>query len=450
MNGKSYPEANSETQGAMTLRRQGELHMQALDTGSKSSRSRGVLFMLMAVFAFSVIPVATELGDGASSPLLFTGLQSITLVIVLSLMLVAIDRKTLARPGVMTSIAAHCGTWMMLWSVLGYACFAMFVFALAFVDISIASTLISTTPVFHILLMSFLYRDSGRYSAVTGGKMAFVVVAMAGVVLVILSGGESRNPINTLGDGVFRVETLVGSALALIAAVGGAVRVVCTLRVGTLLAVENATGGTTRDEFVFGIVATVVALMASGAGLCVAGAVLAETMSTKQFLYATLSAVLFGWVGIVAIRVANISTDNLGVNAIAYLAPVLTLAWLWMFSILDVPHIDYLVLGALFIVAGNIVINAVARVAHRAAIATLLVFGAVIHFMGARDGWEAVPAVFQIWLLVSVSSGVFLCFRAGEEHGCGKATRQEAGEGVVPPLMSVAIVAVFSGLFVWA
>ena len=56
-------------------------------------------------------------------------------------------------------------------------------------------------------------------------------------------------------------------------------------------------------------------------------------------------------------RKANLLTSNLGVNALGYLIPLASLAFLWLFSYVDVFHAQYLVLGALAIISANMFVN---------------------------------------------------------------------------------------------
>ena len=66
---------------------------------------------------------------------------------------------------------------------------------------------------------------------------------------------------------------------------------------------------------------------------------------------------LLNGVGGLCLRKANLFTDNLGVNALGYLAPGLSLMWLALFVQIGVARIDYLAVGLAVIVAANLVIS---------------------------------------------------------------------------------------------
>ena len=234
-----------------------------------------------------------------------------------------------------------------------------------------------------MLLMSFLFKDSQRYRKISVDTVIFAFVAIAGVALVILSQNDTPQPLLEVGNDFASFGTLLGAFLVLMAAIGGAVRTPCTLKLGSLLADKYSDSeGRETAEFVFATVMTCIALLITGGVLCVIGFILSETISWHQLFYAIMGGFFVSSIGIVALRAANLTTDDLGVNALAYAAPLVTLVWLWMLSILDVPHPDYLVIGAMGIVASNLLINAVAdkRIAYSALVVSLWAFGTIIYF----------------------------------------------------------------------
>ena len=75
-----------------------------------------------------------------------------------------------------------------------------------------------------------------------------------------------------------------------------------------------------------------------------------------------------------------------------------------MLSILDVPHPDYLIIGAMAIVASNLLINAKAdmRVAYSALVISLWVFGTFVYF---HDGYTTeVPLELTVTVFILVLS----------------------------------------------
>ena len=362
-----------------------------------------VLYMMIAVVSFSVIPVLIELGDAEDSPFLFTSIQSFAVAIGVGAVILRIKRKLLLKWEVIEDTWSHCKTGLMLVSVIGYCGFVLFSLGLVFVDVSIAAILYATSPLFLMLLMSFLFKDSQRYRKISVDTVIFAFVAIAGVALVILSQNDTPQPLLEVGNDFASSGTLLGAFLVLMAAIGGAVRTPCTLKLGSLLADKYSDSeGRETGEFVFATVMTCIALLITGGVLCVIGFILSETISWNQLFYAIMGGFFVSSIGIVALRAANLTTDDLGVNALAYAAPLVTLVWLWMLSILDVPHLDYLVIGAMGIVASNLLINAVAdkRIAYSALVVSLWVFGTIIYF---HEGYETdVPLELPVTVFILV------------------------------------------------
>ena len=80
-------------------------------------------------------------------------------------------------------------------------------------------------------------------------------------------------------------------------------------------------------------------------------------------------------------RKANLSTRNLGVNALGYAIPILSLIWLWIFSEINVLRPDYLIIGAAAIVTANLLINfdTEIRWEFKALILALGTYGAAVY-----------------------------------------------------------------------
>ena len=68
--------------------------------------------------------------------------------------------------------------------------------------------------------------------------------------------------------------------------------------------------------------------------------------------------------GSIAWRKANIYTTNLGINALAYATPVLSLIWLFSLGQANVTRVDYLVIGAAAIITANLLINFEAEIRY--------------------------------------------------------------------------------------
>ena len=87
---------------------------------------------------------------------------------------------------------------------------------------------------------------------------------------------------------------------------------------------------------------------------CLAGLAVGERLPWEQVIYAVLCGVFLQGLGNFLFRKVNLMTDNLGVNCLCYLTPVLSLGALALFGRVGVASPAYLVAGAVVVVAANV------------------------------------------------------------------------------------------------
>ena len=73
--------------------------------------------------------------------------------------------------------------------------------------------------------------------------------------------------------------------------------------------------------------------------------------------FALIGGLVFNTGGAILFRVSNLTTDNLGVNALGYTIPVFSLIWLAIFAKIRVASVPYLLIGAAAIISTNLLIN---------------------------------------------------------------------------------------------
>ena len=111
--------------------------------------------------------------------------------------------------------------------------------------------------------------------------------------------------------------------------------------------------------------------------------------------------------GSIFLRQANLKTKHLGVNALSYTTPIFSLVWLGIFSLINIPHIDYLIIGAAAIVVANLLINfeVSVRRAYKSLVLSLWVFGALVYLIDKQlldilVYFSTVTAVLTMYILV--------------------------------------------------
>ena len=346
------------------------------------------LYMMVTVACFSVFPVLFKIGGAGESPFLFAGILQLSAGIGMCTVMLFGRKRLQIGPTAFEGIMSQCKTWYMLFAVIASFHFVLFAHGLSFVDVSIAAILYETWPVFLMLIMSFIFydkekgKDKQRYDPISIATWFFVVLALVGVGLVILSHNDTARTLHDIWSDLTHFRTMIGVGLVLLAAFLAAARPAFTSKMGEYLAKKHSsTEKGEMEEIAFATAMTCVCNVLTGGGLVITGLAVSENFSTHILLYAIMSGVLNSF-AIVTFRTAILKTDNLGVSAIGYATPLITLIWLWALSILDVVHLDYLVIGAMGIAVSNllIIVKASKRVAYKALVASLWVFGTFVYF----------------------------------------------------------------------
>ena len=156
------------------------------------------------------------------------------------------------------------------------------------------------------------------------------------------------------------------------------------------------------------------AVLSAGIGLTVG-----EAMGTKMLEYmgyGFVGGILFHAPGAVLFRTANLLTNNLGINALAYITPVFSLFWLAFVSEIGVARPDFLIIGAAAIVAVNLLLNFEAErlLGFKALVVSLWICGTVAYLRGTQGwGWVAKSdGYFDVLFLSATVFALILSFRA--------------------------------------
>ena len=195
--------------------------------------------------------------------------------------------------------------------------------------------------------MGWLYRKEERYRKVTLGVLLFLVLGFIGFAFVVLSqsgglGGLDKSTLYGLTAGLVLI--LIAISMAVLSAFG--------LRWGTDLSKEmrkemrkemkttptplsttvTNRSATSLDLFfvmiAFLIGNAVAFLLSIGVGVVFTR----ETINPESIAIAIGGGFIALAVAEIAWRQSTLITSNLGVNALNYATPILSLMWLWMFS----------------------------------------------------------------------------------------------------------------------
>ena len=304
--------------------------------------------MLVAVLSWSLFPLAFSLGGGSGSPLLSGGLWRLGVSLSGVSLLLLLFRPLLRDPVVLRLAVCRLPGWAAVPVVLNGFQLSLFFLASRIVDVSVVTVLMGLVPAVFVLLMYWLI--PGRYRRNLRSMAPFFGLAFLGSVLVVA--GETGGAFS-LGS-AWGWSLALGVLLCLLSVFAGAAEA-WTFRWGVALSERCPPGYDPVRLALFGSVMIYAVMGLPGVlVVCIAGLALGERLPWEQVVYAVGCGVLLQGVGNFLFRKANLVTDNLGVNGLGYLTPVLSLGALALFGLVGVASPGYLVAGTVVIVGANL------------------------------------------------------------------------------------------------
>ena len=178
-------------------------------------------------------------------------------------------------------------------------------------------------------------------------------------------------------------------------------------------------------EFSCIMIATVIVKFVGGLVSVVVGLGLEEEIAVRQFQASIVCGLLVTGAGGVVLTLCHDITKkggNLIGSYASYATPIFSLIWLWSYSLVNVPRIDFLVIGAIIIVAVNLLLHfndASVRFAYKVLIISLCFCGTVAYFydgFGLPDYFNSIVVPTTIFILIlSFRTDRLVRLRAEEE-----------------------------------
>lgn len=403
------------------------------DTAQASSNRIALGYILIAVISYALIPAAIEFIGGKELPFFFVaawragvavGCVAILIVFYLPLWLnrynwgrfkyylstsetKAVDWRfpvinlhiqvdVLRIPLVNWKIPGDFIDWRVLLTILGNCEYALFAWALQYIDITMATIVFQSWPIFFLILSALLLRENIRHFH--NGKTAlslFLLVSLGiiGFAFIVFS---QSGEIGQLGN-VSRLVTgvvLVAGAMALgnLKAFG----IDWGRRLGSQLS-GSLTGLGSSPAMFFVLVSFLISSFGAAVVGLVVGLGRAETWDMEILGMAFLGGLIVNSTAGIMWRKANMADDDIGFNALGYAIPVVAILFLLLFGMADVSRVDYLIIGVTAIVVANLLINFEAEVrwSFEALILALGGCGTLVYFredlfewVGLGDGWS--------------------------------------------------------------
>lgn len=204
-----------------------------------------------------------------------------------------------------------------------------------------------------ILCASWAFRGGERYRRLGGFLALLLSLCVAGVVFANLSQVPGFESVGVR----FLWESALGAALVL-----GAIFAVALSVFGVRWGVDLSRALSVRRpagsvELACGVMALLVVSLVSVPVSLAIGLGAGETLGASGLLTALAGGVFANALASIAWRKSVLSTDNLGVNAIGFGAPLLSLLWLYWFAHTDLVRWHYLLLGSGAILSSNLLIT---------------------------------------------------------------------------------------------
>ena len=337
--------------------------------------------MLAAVVMFSALPLIISWGGGGQTPFLFNAAMSAGVVLGCLVFMAARYPALALNAASLRLIARQAIDRRIALSIAANFNFAFLAWASRFVDVSISAILFGTWPIFLVIIHDRLYQHRDRYHRLSPQILLLLALGLVGFAFIIVGQAGGFANVETAG----LAELVIGVVLAVI----GAIATACNafgFHWGTDLADDFP--DETRQalsheslEFFGLLVAFLIANAVSGLFNTIAGVSSGEVMDSRSLLIAVVVGGGASGIANAAWRKANLDAHHAGVNALAFAAPVFSLAWLFFLGQVEPQNWDYLIIGIMGIVIVNLLINSEAdiRFDYKALMLGLWAFGAFVY-----------------------------------------------------------------------
>ena len=388
----------------------------------------GAGYMLVAIVGLSFMPVTIAFGDGGNAPFLFNAWLRLGFVAGCTLFLVSCIARLKHRREILAlfierikgdmsglflrnrTLKQRLLSAALLLCMVSNFDFALFAWSVKYVDVSVAAVLYEIWPIGIIFLTALLIRN--RYASINITTVLLLVICFVGVAFVISSQSDV-----TISYGNF--DTVIGVFLV-ISAVAVTSLATFGFRWGNDMA-EIATVRNLNENHntlidLLGVIFSynISSIIAIPVNFVIGVTSMDISVFDLNALFITIGGIILAFSAI-CLRQANIASQNLGVNAIAYGTPIFSLIWLFALSQANVLRVDYLVIGTAAIAVANLLINFEAErlLGFKALVLAIWACGAVVYLRdAAQSQWAGVgTGYFEALALSATVFTLLLSFR---------------------------------------
>ena len=342
--------------------------------GVPSRNPEALGYMAAASFSGSWIPLVVHLTQASQTPFLFNALLKAGVILGVLLFLASTSRTAHISIQDLHTIRKHILVWpanrTIMVSTLGSLYYALFALSTRFIQIPVSTILFEMYPVGIIIAVSWLFRDTGRYNRLTPRVTPPVLLALTGLVFA----NASQLPGFGALTPAFLWTSLIGITLVLLGIISASFAAF-GLRWGADLNRElspepapirpesrpprprNTQSPSPRPrnlELQCTLLAVVIIAVLSIPPSIALGLASGETIDTRTAIAALAAGFSANTALNITLRKAILITDNLGINAISFTTPVLSIIWLHLIANTSVARWDYLLIGTTAIIAANL------------------------------------------------------------------------------------------------
>ena len=347
--------------------------------------------MAMAVIFFALIPLFISIGR-ANNPFLISSAIRVGMVFFCAMVLVIFYFRVLRHEGVLDYVRSRIVSREILLVLVGHFEVVAFALSLRWVDPSATAILFEIWP---ILLIFIVARwTGGEFRRLDIQMIAFVVIAFVGVVFVLASqyGGWETLLSSVSGDAssnaYFGVLLALGSAfLSALAGFGWVWSYKAMTDPNLPDSLKSGVSGNTLEMFFLLVGFTITSAISA-----ITHGIIGASIEGIRFEFANVGGLYVGLLGGVLIgcgnvlwRFATALTVDMGIHAMSYFTPVISIVFLFVAGQVSDVNVDYFLIGTVAIVVSNLLIRfeAEIRLGFKALLMALVIAGALVYL---REG----------------------------------------------------------------
>ena len=330
------------------------------------SNKRAAVLIGISTLSFSTAPVIISQLH-ALNPFLLGACWRAGLAIGCAFYLTIQHRHHFTGPGNARRITRQLTSPHLFLSCIGFHDYALLALAATQTTMAIAATVYNLYTILSVCLLALLFRNSARYQPITPATLLLLIAAFIGTAIVISAQhGRLTNPHAPAAM------TALGLLTVIAAPTVGSLSF-ATLRWGfdAAQALESS-----NAELPCTVLATLIAAVVTiPVQLIIATTIAGAAIPTppQQAGIALLAGMIVNPISSITLRAGNLMANNLAVNAVTYAAPLLTITWLHLLGMIQVPRPDYLMAGALIIAGSNLALTLESHVRVPGALLIMLV-----------------------------------------------------------------------------